>query len=134
MEYNVNGDMYGVSTEESPVEYCPNFKYTDYNRDEEGPTFSCYYDTKRAVNMDDKDLQGLIFRGINFKHIWTFRGSLMGNTKFEECHFGAKVCFDRADLTSATFRRCNGLSRCVFREATMDGIQFDDGVAGNITV
>ncbi len=84
--------------------------------------------TTREILLENKNLTGVEFDHVYFKHRVSFKGSILAGAKFRECIFEAAVNFTNADLCHASFDHCTGLElsrRFVLTGASMDDVTFN---------
>ena len=83
--------------------------------------------TTKSILLKQKNLTGITFDRVYFKHATSFEGSVLVGAKFRECFFEAAITFVNADLYQASFDHCEGLDfeRLLFRGANMDRVTFN---------
>jgi len=83
--------------------------------------------TTKSILLKQKNLTGITFDRVYFKHATSFEGSVLVGAKFRECFFDAAITFVNADLYQASFDHCEGLDfeRLLFRGANMDRVTFN---------
>lgn len=67
------------------------------------------YVTTQDILLKQKNLTGVIFEQVHFKHGTSFEGSILTKAVFRRCVFEAAINFSHADLYKATFDHCDGI-------------------------
>ena len=62
-----------------------------------------------SIDLDKKNLRGIVFDCIDFQHPVSFRGSVLCGAHFTRCTFNAAINFSDADLRGATFTQSSGM-------------------------
>ena len=93
-----------------------------------GTTPAPKYTTTKAILLKEKNLTGITFDRVHFKHSTSFEGSVLARATFKECVFEAPINFTRADLYKASFDHCEGLclgDRILLQGTNMTGVTFN---------
>ena len=93
-----------------------------------GTTPAPKYITTKSILLKEKNLTGITFDRVHFKHSTSFEGSVLAKAKFKECFFEAAINFTNADLYQASFDHCEGVcfgERILLRGANMTGVTFN---------
>ena len=84
--------------------------------------------TKQGVQLEKKNLTGIVMERVHFKHPSSFEGSVLIGATFRQCCFDAAINFTNADLHKAKFDHCEGLvlsERFLLTGANMEETIFD---------
>ena len=93
-----------------------------------GTTPAPKYTTTKAILLKEKNLTGITFDRVHFKHSTSFEGSVLARATFKECVFEAAINFTNADLFRASFDHCEGLclgDRILLYGTNMTGVTFN---------
>ena len=64
------------------------------------------YETIRPLLFKDRNMTGILFENVHFKHKISFEGSLLNGAIFRHCVFDAMMIFTGADISGASFDCC----------------------------
>ena len=90
-------------------------------------TSNLKYVTTKSILLKEKNLGGIVFDRVYFKHQTSFQGSVLDRATFRECLFEGAVDFTNADLYQASFDHCAGIDfdRIILHEPNMRGVTFN---------
>ena len=76
------------------------------------------YETAQRLLLKERNMVGIVFENIHFKHIVSFEGSVLDGATFKHCRFDAVVTLTNADISHVSFDHCVNVSSDRF---VMDG-------------
>ena len=64
------------------------------------------YETARQLLFKSRNMKGIKFEDVHFKHRVSFEGSILEGAIFQCCKFDAMIIFSGADITNVRFEHC----------------------------
>lgn len=81
--------------------------------------------TMKTFSIRDKNLTGICFNKVVFKHQVMFENCVMTSAIFSECDFSAGVNFANVDLYKSVFSNCTAVKQHNFKDCNMMGTTFN---------
>ena len=102
--YRLNGFMNRLKRHKMRVEQPISFK--------ELLTEKCFsapnprYETMQQLFLKERNMMGIVFENVHFKHPVSFEGSILDDAMFKHCRFDAVVTLTNANISRVSFYQC----------------------------
>ena len=64
------------------------------------------YETMQQLLFKERNMMGIVFENVHFKHPVSFEGSILDNAMFKHCRFDAVVTLTNANISRVSFYQC----------------------------